>query len=75
MVLDLNKQDGGNRKFILVKWANIWPDITAERLKREINGCDKGGDATKAVEGLGGGFAIAALACHYSMNLAILLAV
>ena len=56
-VLDLNKQDGGNRKFILVEMdEQIAPDITAERLKRVINGYDKGGDATKPVEGLGGGF-------------------
>ena len=34
----------------------IAPDITAERLKRVINGYDKGGDADKPVEGLGGGF-------------------
>ncbi len=56
-VLDLNKQDGGNRKFILVEMdEQIAPDITAERLKRVINGYDKGGDPDKPVEGLGGGF-------------------
>lgn len=56
-VLDLNKQDGGNRKFILVEMdEQIAPDIAAERLKRVINGYDKGGDPEKPVDGLGGGF-------------------
>jgi len=56
-VLDLNKQDGGNRKFILVEMdQKIAPQITAERLRRVINGYDKGGDPEKPVEGLGGGF-------------------
>ncbi|WP_316861114.1 site-specific DNA-methyltransferase [uncultured Cohaesibacter sp.] len=56
-VLDLYKQDGGNRKFILVEMdKQIASDITAERLKRIINGYDKGGDPEKPVEGLGGGF-------------------
>jgi adenine-specific DNA-methyltransferase len=56
-VLDLNKQDGGTRKFILVEMdQTIAANITAERLRRVINGYDKGGDAEKPVEGLGGGF-------------------
>lgn len=56
-VLDLNKQDGGNRQFILVEMdEKIAPDITAERLRRVINGYDKGGDPEKPIEGLGGGF-------------------
>ena len=56
-VLDLNKQDGGNRKFILVEMDDhIAPNVTAERLRRVINGYDKGGDASKPVDGLGGGF-------------------
>jgi hypothetical protein len=56
-VLDLNKQDGGNRRFILVEMdETIAPDITAERLRRVIRGYDKGGDPEKPVEGLGGGF-------------------
>ncbi|KZL01614.1 putative methyltransferase [Pseudovibrio sp. Ad5] len=56
-VLDLNKQDNGNRKFILVEMdEKIAPEITSERLRRVINGYDKGGDAAKPVEGLGGGF-------------------
>lgn len=56
-VLDLNKQDGGNRRFILVEMDQaIAGDVTAERLRRVINGYDKGGDPAKPVEGLGGGF-------------------
>lgn len=36
-VLDLNKEDGGNRKFILVEMEkNIAKNITAERVKRVI---------------------------------------
>ena len=36
-VLDLNKQDGGSRKFIMVEMENgIAKDITAERVKRAI---------------------------------------
>lgn len=56
-VLDLNKQDGGNRRFILVEMdEGIAKDVTAERLKRVINGYDKGGDPDRPLEGLGGGF-------------------
>jgi len=36
-VLDLNKEDGGNRKFILVEMEDtVAKDITAERVKRAI---------------------------------------
>jgi DNA modification methylase len=60
-VLDLNKQDGGNRRFILVEMDGaISKDVTAERLRRVIGGYDKGGDKAKPVEGLGGGFRF----CH-----------
>jgi len=56
-VLDLNKQDGGNRQFILVEMdEGIASTVTAERLRRVITGYDKGGDKVKAVAGLGGGF-------------------
>jgi len=56
-VLDLNKQDGGNRKLILVEMdEGIASTVTAERLRRVIAGYDKGGDATRPVEALGGGF-------------------
>ncbi len=56
-VLDLNKQDGGDRRFILCEMdPRIAKDVTAERLRRVITGYDKGGDASKPVPGLGGGF-------------------
>ena len=48
-VLDLNKQDGGNRKFILVEMCDYAENITAERVRRVISGY---GDN----EGTGGGF-------------------
>jgi adenine-specific DNA-methyltransferase len=37
-VLNLNKADGGNRKFILVEMEDYAETITAERVKRVING-------------------------------------
>lgn len=52
-VLNLNKKDGGNRKFILVEMEDYAETITAERVKRVINGYGKG---DKTVEGTGGGF-------------------
>jgi hypothetical protein len=56
-VLDLNKQENGNRRFILVEMEpGIAADVTAERLRRVITGYDKGGDPAKPVPGLGGGF-------------------
>ena len=53
-VLNLNKQDGGNRKFILVEMEDYAETITAERVRRVINGY---GDGKNAVEGTGGAFA------------------
>jgi adenine-specific DNA-methyltransferase len=48
-VLNLNKQDGGNRKFILIEMEEYAETITAERVKRVMNGyADK--------EGTGGRF-------------------
>lgn len=52
-VLNLNKLDGGNRKFILVEMEDYAQDITAERVKRVINGY---GEGNKKVEGTGGEF-------------------
>lgn len=37
-VLDLNKQDGGNRKFILIELMDYADTITAERVKRVMSG-------------------------------------
>ena len=63
-VLNLNREDGGNRKFILVSSTEATPeapgknlcrDVCAERVRRVIAGyINKKG---QAVDGLGGGFA------------------
>lgn len=52
-VLKMNKEDGGKRKFILIEMMDYAESITAERVKRVINGYGKG---SKAVEGTGGSF-------------------
>ena len=52
-VLNMNKADGGNRKFILVEMMDYADSITAERVKRVINGY---GSGKQAVEGTGGSF-------------------
>jgi adenine-specific DNA-methyltransferase len=52
-VLNLNKQDRGNRKFILIEMEDYANTITAERVQRVINGY---GEGTKAVAGTGGDF-------------------
>ena len=49
----MNKADGGNRKFILVEMMDYADSITAERVKRVIDGY---GEDKKAVEGTGGNF-------------------
>jgi adenine-specific DNA-methyltransferase len=59
-VLDLNKQDGGNRKFILVEMEGYANDITAERVRRVIKGVPTAKDKTLQ-EGLGGSFTYAEL--------------
>lgn len=52
-VLNMNKQDGGNRKFILIEMMDYAESITAERVRRVINGY---GEGKKAVEGTDGDF-------------------
>ena len=54
-VLALNKEDGGNRKFILVECEDYADTITAERVRRVINGVPYAKDNTLR-EGLGGSF-------------------
>ena len=54
-VLALNKEDGGNRKFILVECEDYANTITAERVRRVINGVPTARDA-QLREGLGGSF-------------------
>jgi len=54
-VLKQNAEDGGNRRFILVEMDKITaPNITAERVKRVIQGYTNA--KGQAIEGLGGGF-------------------
>ena len=52
-VLNMNKADGGNRKFILIEMMDYADSITAERVKRVINGY---GEGKNAVEGTSGNF-------------------
>ena len=52
-VLNMNKADGGNRKFILVEMMDYAESITAERVKRVIAGY---GSGKQAVDGTGGNF-------------------
>ncbi len=59
-VLSLNKQDGGNRRFILVELdEKIARDITAERVRRVAQGYTNA--KGEVVPGLGGGFQFARL--------------
>lgn len=59
-VLDLNKEDGGNRKFILVEMEDYASDVTAERVRRVIKGVPTAKDE-KLKQGLGGSFTYAEL--------------
>lgn len=52
-VLNMNKSDGGSRKFILVEMMDYADSITAERVRRVIDGY---GEGKKSVEGTGGNF-------------------
>lgn len=52
-VLNLNKEDGGKRKFILCEMCDYAETTTAERVRRVINGY---GEGNKAVPGTGGDF-------------------
>lgn len=52
-VLNMNKADNGNRKFILVEMMDYADSITAERVKRVINGY---GDEKTKIEGTLGDF-------------------
>ncbi|TQI69335.1 adenine-specific DNA-methyltransferase [Gramella sp. Hel_I_59] len=52
-VLNLNKKDSGNRKFILVEMEDYADSITSERVKKVIKGYGK---VKNEVEGTGGSF-------------------
>ena len=52
-MLNLNKKDGGNRKFILCEMCDYAETITAERVRRVIKGY---GEGRNEVQGTGGSF-------------------
>ncbi|MFB3887512.1 MAG: site-specific DNA-methyltransferase [Thermodesulfobacteriota bacterium] len=54
-VLDLNKEDGGNRRFILIECEEYADSITAERVRRVIKGVSNAKDDVLK-KGLGGSF-------------------
>ena len=54
-VLSLNSEDGGNRKFILVECEDYADSLTAERVRRVVNGVPNVRDKSLQ-EGLGGSF-------------------
>ena len=58
-VLKMNAEDGGNRRFILVEMMDYAETVTAERVKRVIDGY---GEGDKAVPGTGGSF------CYYELG-------
>ena len=55
-VLALNKENGGNRRFILVECEDYADNVTAERVRRVIQGVPNAKDS-QLKEGLGGSFA------------------
>ena len=66
-VLALNKQDGGNRKFILVECEEYADRITAERVRRVIKGVPTAKDENLQ-HGLGGDFTYCALGSALEMD-------
>ena len=54
-VLALNREDGGTRKFILIECEDYAETLTAERVRRVINGVDTARDEALR-HGLGGAF-------------------
>ena len=59
-VLALNREDGGSRRFILVECEDYADSITAERVRRVIDGVPGARDPALR-EGLGGSFTFATL--------------
>jgi len=66
-VLDLNKEDGGNRKFICVEMEDYANDITAERVRRVIKGVETAKDE-KLKNGLGGSFIFCELGEEFNIE-------
>ena len=59
-VLALNREDGGNRRFILVECEDYADSITAERVRRVIDGVPNAREPALR-DGLGGSFTFATL--------------
>ena len=66
-VLALNKEDGGNRKFILVECEDYADTITAERVRRVIQGAP-GAKRDDMKHGLGGSFTFCTLGEELSIE-------
>ncbi len=66
-VMKLNAQDGGNRKFILVEMEDYADTITAERVRRVINGVPSAKDENLKA-GLGGSFTFCELGNEISIE-------
>ncbi|MBF0559666.1 MAG: site-specific DNA-methyltransferase [Nitrospirae bacterium] len=66
-VLALNKEDGGNRKFILVEMEDYADSVTAERVRRVIKGVPTAKDE-KLRAGLGGSFTFCELGKEISIE-------
>lgn len=64
-VLKLNKEDGGNRRFILVEMEDYADTITAERVRRVIKGVPK---SKNFQEGTGGTFSYFKLGAPIEME-------
>ncbi|MDD5580053.1 MAG: site-specific DNA-methyltransferase [Methylobacter sp.] len=66
-ILALNKEDGGNRKFILVEMEDYADTITAERVRRVIKGMPTAKDENLKA-GLGGSFTFCELGKEISIE-------
>ena len=64
-VLELNQEDGGQRNFILVECEDYAHTLTAERVKRVIQGLPHSSDKHLS-QGLGGSFTFAILGAELS---------
>lgn len=66
-VLELNKEDGGNRKFVLVEMEDYANTITAERVRRVIKGV-KAAKSDLLKKGTGGSFSYFELGATIEME-------
>ena len=66
-VLELNKRDGGNRKFVLVEGESYAHDLTAERVKRVATGVP-GATSEPLKSGIGGTFTYCTLGDPIDMD-------